>query len=681
MCKIKPLIIIYTLFFSVHYPVTSQEIPEFKFGKISKEDVENNICDIDSSANAFFLFDEGTSYIIYTTSIGFQIRHNRHCAIKILTKSGYEYASFKIPVYESSSGRMEENVSGIKAVTYNLENGKVNKSSISKSDIFTENENENWKNVSFSLPNVVEGSVIEVGYSIVSDFLWNLPTWSFQYDIPSKWSILRTEIPEYYSYSRQMKGYVPLFFHDHSSRMEQITFTSVNRLSSNGLASGRSEYQHTRVSYRLDEEVFVAKDVPAFKSEAYIDAEQNYMSSISFELQSIKFPDSPISTYTTTWEEICKKLMTDENFGQQLKAVSAAKDIVEGLKVNELPEKEKSVKIFEYVKHSVKWDERYAATCANVKQVIKEGVGNSGDINMMLINLLNAAGVEVYPVLLRTRYAGKLPVFHPSLSSLNYLIAAVKAGDEIYLLDATEKEIPFGVVPERCINDKGLLLYDKGSFDWVDLNAKNYSKYTLFGEIEMQKEGDLNVLMNNRHEGYFALDRRQELKPGKEENIEDFEKEHNGFIVENYEIVNRDQYNTYLTEKIEGTISDKVSVAGDMMYFNPCLYEKIDENPFKVDERKYPVDFAYPLNNNIVFTFVIPENWAVESLPENLNVSLLENRGKFMYNIKQMNNKIIFTQSLTITSTIFLPEQYKALKEFFRMLVDKENEQIVLKKI
>ena len=99
MLKINPhltrhlAIIVFLLFTN---PILKAEnLPNFKFGKISKQDLEISKCEIDTSAHAFYMFDTAISEIDYNTSVGFQIRYNRHCAIKILTKSGYEYADLK----------------------------------------------------------------------------------------------------------------------------------------------------------------------------------------------------------------------------------------------------------------------------------------------------------------------------------------------------------------------------------------------------------------------------------------------------------------------------------------------------------------------------------------------------------------------------------------------------------
>lgn len=659
----------------------AQDLPKFKFGKIGKEELQIATCDIDTSAHAFFLFDVGESRIEYSKSVGFQIKFKRHCAIKILTKSGYDFASFKIPVYESTTGRSDEEVNKIKAVTYNLEDGKVRETDLSKKDIFTEKQDENWSNVSFTMPNVVEGSVIEVEYYITSDFLWNLPTWRFQYEIPSKWSVLETTIPEYFNYSREMKGYVPLYAHENTSKTDRIIFNTVTRQSNGGFSGVSHQYSSDAVEFISHSETFASKDVPAFKSEAYIDAVENYTSAITFELQYTNFPNQAIESYTTTWEEICKDLMKNSSFGQQLKAVNNAKDIVEELNLSGLSEVEKSFKIFNYVKNTTKWDERTTKYCDNVRQVFKSGVGTSGDINMMLINMLDAADVDVYPVLLKTRYSGKLPMFHPSLSSLDYVVAAVKTESDIILLDATEKEIQFNFLPERCINEKGILVHKDGKMEWINLSAKNYSKYIAFADMQINEDGDININLTQKRSGHFAFNRRQALDIEEDEIIESFEKKNTGFLVEEYDVNNLENNEQELEEKINGMLSERMTLAGDMIYFNPCLFEKYDENPFKTEERKYPVDFAYPWDNRIVFSYDIPENWQVESLPESISIKLTNDAGRFIYSIQQLGNKLIFNQSFTIANSMFTADQYKELKEFFRLIVDKQQEQVVLKRI
>ncbi len=665
------------LLYSVCAP--AEELPDFKFGKLGKAELEITRCDIDTGAHAFFLFDKGISIIRYDKTEGFKIEYTRHSAIKILTQSGYDYAEFKIPHYEASSGSMEEKIVRIKAVTYNQEGNKVAETSLNKKDIFTEKVNENWSNTSFTMPNVKEGSVVEVEYTIISDFLWNLPSWRFQHDIPVKWSILEVQIPEYFQYYQEMKGYISLFLNKSNSLNGLINFTNVNR--TNNTYSTTTDITNNQVNYRVNQTIMAAKDVPAFDPEPYIDAPGNYISMISYELQTTKFPNTPLKNYTSTWEEIGKSLNDDEKFGGQLSAISTSKEKVAELNLGELSEPEKAAAIYNFVKTTTKWDGRNSKYCDNLRQVYKTGVGNSGDINILLINLLDAAGLNVNPVLLKTRSSGKLPLTHPSLSSLDYVIAAVKTGNQTILLDATEDDIPFNFLPERCLNEKGILMPKNSQIEWIDLSGMGYSKSNIFGELQILENGDIQANINEKRDGHFAFSRRKKIDVEKEQVIKDFEEEHVGFAVQVYEAKNREKPEELLEEHITGDIREKVIISGDMIYFNPCLFEKYEENPFKIEERKYPVDFAYPRENRVIFTYTIPDTWQVVSLPEAISIKLAENGGRFIYGVQQVGNKITLSQSFIIGNSLFLPSYYKTLKEFFRQVVEKQQEQIVLKRI
>lgn len=682
MFKLSPLLIIciiLSLCFYHNLPLTAQEIPEFKFGKLGKEDILNSKFEADSGAHAFYLFDSGTSNINYDNTEGFKILYTRHCAIKILSKSGYDYASFEIPLYQESNSPMEEKVIKIKAVTYNIDGNKIIETDLSKKDIFNEKENENWSKTKFTMPDVKEGSVVEVEYVTSSDFLWNLPTWQFQHNIPCKWSILDTRIPEYFNYAKEMKGYIRPYHSETNNLHGNINLVSFDRnVSMQGVTV---QNNNENITFSVTQTIIVAKDVPAFDPEPYIDAPINYISTISFELQSTNFPNQPMKLFTTTWEKVGQSLNDSESFGRQLSAVGSSKDKVEELKIGELTEVEKAEVIYNFVKSNTKWNGRVTKYCDNVRQVLKNGIGTSGDINILLINMLDAAGLDVNPVLLRTRSDGKIPFTHPSLSSLNYVIAAVKTGDKILLLDATEDEVPFNFLPVRCLNDQGILLKKDDKIEWINLTGLGMSRYNSFATLKILENGEIDADIIQRREGHFAIDRRTELDVDKEQIIKSFQKENEGFSVTLFDTKNVDNPSLQLEEHVTGTIADKVVLAGDMMYFNPCLYEKYAENPFKIENREYPVDFAHPWETRIVQTYVIPEGWKVESVPASISIKLPDNDGRYIYSIQTVGDKIIFSQSFSISNPLILPDKYLILKEYFKQVVDKQQEQIVLKKV
>src|ERR1017187_786276 len=113
-----------------------------KFGKIDTKDISMTRYDLDSTADAVILGDQGESYFEYDDQSGFNLIFDRLLRIKILKKSGYEWASQSIYLYKINLN--EEQLSSLKAKTYNLVNGKVVEEKLTDESVFTEVESRNW---------------------------------------------------------------------------------------------------------------------------------------------------------------------------------------------------------------------------------------------------------------------------------------------------------------------------------------------------------------------------------------------------------------------------------------------------------------------------------------------------------------------------------------------------------
>lgn len=98
------------------------ENKKIKFGKVSLEELEMKVYELDTSAVAVILYDSGRSFFeteYKNDNSIFICKFERHVRIKILKPEGFDFATFKIPLYHGSNG--EEKISTIKAKTYNLD--------------------------------------------------------------------------------------------------------------------------------------------------------------------------------------------------------------------------------------------------------------------------------------------------------------------------------------------------------------------------------------------------------------------------------------------------------------------------------------------------------------------------------------------------------------------------------
>ena len=155
-----------------------------KFGDIPEEDLKMTKYIKDSTAGAVVLGDFGITKFVYSQDKGFTLDFERHVRIKIFDKRELDQADFSVLLYIGNGGNKEE-FKSIKAITYNFENGKEIKTKMGKDALFEELADKNHEMVKFSLPNVKEGSVLDVTYEISSPYLFNLNNWKFQSSIPT----------------------------------------------------------------------------------------------------------------------------------------------------------------------------------------------------------------------------------------------------------------------------------------------------------------------------------------------------------------------------------------------------------------------------------------------------------------------------------------------------------------
>ena len=83
-----------------------------------------------------------------------------------------------------------------------------------------------------------------------------------------------------------------------------------------------------------------------------------------------------------------------------------------------------------------------------------------------------------------------------------------------------------------------------------------------------------------------------------------------------------------------------------------------------------------------MLTLKIPEQYEVEQLPQPVIVTIPNNGGKFSFAVQKNAPKMIqIVSSIQLNQLHFEPEEYPFVKQFFDMLIEKQQEQIVLKKL
>jgi hypothetical protein len=646
--KIISAIIVIAICF---YSLTSQaQKAPIKYGKISQKELELKEYEMDTEAPALILCDYGKSEFIDTKDYGFVEVFERITRIKILKKEGYEWARKEIFVKH-----LDEAIS-VEAVTFNLEEGIIVKTELENSNEYRMDYNKYWDVVKFEMPNIKVGSVIDIKYSIKSKSV-NIRDWYFQYEIPTVLSQYNVSIPEYLTFAQVLKGYVLI-------------------------KAANPETYNSSSGYEITEQVFVGKDIPAFKKEGFLSTIDNYRSVLEFDLQSYNFNDGRVRDVTETWIGLCNTLLFDSDFGSQLNSGNIFQEEISIIKKKYRTDEEKISAFLLLIQNNVKWNNYNSFHSNSISKAWKAKQGNSGDINLMLIAGLRSMGYDANPVLLSTREHGFLNPSQIMLNQFNYVLASVKFNDTIVLLDGTDRFLPFGFLPEYCLNGKGRIINQTGG-EWIAINSNRRDEIVYETNFVISVNGSLKGEMKEVYKEFAAQHKRLDLEYFSKVD-QYFDKYASNFV--NIELSQGSITNlndNTLPLSIEYQINGENLFIGNenLILFNPILCGRIIENPFKLEKRDYPVEYSVPYSVTYIANITLPDEYSVKELPKSFKINLTNNKAVFIHSIRLTGKKLQVVTSFNINDVLFLPAEYENLKEFYNIAIKAQSEQIVMEKL
>ncbi|TDQ06418.1 DUF3857 domain-containing protein [Pedobacter metabolipauper] len=634
-----------------------------KYGVVELSEFKTTVSGPDSAASAVVLFDTGVGYFEPNPSTeSLNYIFERHIRYKIFSKAGYDYANLELRMLQYNGRKTELKI--IDGATYNLDNGKIVISKLNKEAKFSEQEDKNYTLEKFALPNIKEGSIIEFKYKISSDFLFSIDPWYFQRKIPTLYSNFSIIIPSDYQYKEITGGYIEL----------NRTEPNKNYLNTQGVQNNFPMHLE-----------YVAKNVPALKSESYITTMEDHVSKVEYELSSYKIPGKMFYQVTSSWPLIAKELKDELRFGYFIRKTGNSKIVVKDLIKDEKNPDTVVKKILDHVKNNLMWNGNYNFFTSelSLKAVFDKKSGNSADVNLSLMILLKEAGIEVLPVLISTRSNGTHPGY-PMLSKFNSLILQVKIGEKYVLLDATTKNSSPDIIAYEHLNHFGLKVNaEKEVGEWISLEPQNISKKTTSYVLSLGADHKLSGKLFITATNYHSLSTRNKYLSSNDENdfLKNYKSNKPGLQITNYKIENVNAPYQALNETMDVVIEDHMEEAGNVLYFNPLLFDKTEENPFKSEERNFPVDFAFPHEETYRISLDLPKEYEVEKMPKTEKFTLPEGAATFSFVAAQQDNKIAITSKITINRAVFTSEEYHYLKELFKSIVRKQAEQLIIKKI
>lgn len=613
-----------------------------KMPKFTIEDLKKAKSNIDEKAPAEILY---RSIHYRVDPYNGQLIKQYAYRIKIYDKDKSEsWLNLEIPIRENSAGS-RETLNSIKAYVFNLENEKIEETKVDKSSKFKSKENKYTTVNKYAFPNIKNGSVIEYQYEVVSPFLYEIPLIYMELDTPSMYSEYVLDAPTNMSYNIDFTGSLKP---KHQKVGEEFLYGADSK------------------TYR-----FAYENVKAFKDEKFVKNSDNYRTKIRAELHSTFF-NNGLKTYTSTWEDIRKKLWEDEEFGLQYKKDKLVKDLLPKNISEEKDELKKVNSIFDFVKNTYTWNHTAGFYTENgLKELAKTKTGNTGDLNLMLINMLRSENLKAYPILISTVGNGFVNLTFPNVGNFNYVIAAVEINKNVYLYDATSKQSKEGILPSRVWNSNGLLLRDDKA-EVISLNNIKTSYSTHTTKAKINPDGTVTGQYQDQDEGLFALNAKENF----DENPDKYKKQYKeNFSVDFSNISSRVLDTGEFRSTMNFESSNLIDDLGKRKIINPLLFLHQTSNDFdQQEERKYMIDFISPISKTKIVEIEIPEGYDVADLPKSKKIVTEDKEISYSYTVEKKDNKILTVSTYEIASADYPKEYYPAFKQIWKVISDSENQ-------
>ncbi|MBI1225911.1 MAG: DUF3857 domain-containing protein [Bacteroidetes bacterium] len=632
--------------------------PPFVFGKIPEEDIAMTSYEPDTSAAAVVLCHFGT---VGESDNVYKFGYKFHKRIKILKRTGYDAGNIGIP-FKSAWG-LEEFIFGQAQVR--LPSGDVVK--LKKKDVFYEKLSDEWTMAKFTFPKLGPGCILEYEYELQSMRQGNLKSWYFQEDIPVKFSEFRIGLPAKFQYTYILQGAGDMALTDDSPR--------------------HTVYEGNGKRCDILSNRFIFKDVPAFQPEAYIASVNDCLVKIKFQLSELQFFYKTISV-NKNWSDFKDMLHLLPWFGRQYEmpenTALAAAEILPNIQ-GAPRSRERAEAYYWYIANNMNWNHNYSFSLERMvplDTIYQERRGSSGELNLLLLALLRRDSFEANPVLLSTRSNGRPYTDFPLIDQFDHMIVQVVVDSSVIIMDALDPLRPPNYPDMEALNGQGLLLKPDTAF-WIPIvspsDATDYYNY----DVAMDENGHINGNLLATYRGYNAILERQHYK------TDDTHDYWNKRMLEKFPGFEKDtlrhsDVNTptiLFNDTLSFKIIDAAQLSGDYLYFSPILFSNFNENMFKEEKRKFPIDFGLPFLEQYIMKLKLPPGYEVESLPKSSKIILQSNSGSYVFNIEQKGaDELHINSRLQIKKIVFQPEEYPDLKQMMSLVAEKMGEQVVLKK-
>jgi len=563
--------------------------------------------------------------------------------IKVLTEGGKSQGDVEIPL------RPWTKIQDLQARTIQPDGSVSELTSAPFEKVVVKGRNVRMLALTFALPNVTVGSIIEYKYRLQSSWIQS-DRWELEHDLYT--------VKEHF-----------LFKHTGPFRMSFV------------VSSGSQAKPVTNNdTYELE-----LNNVPPFQPEEQMPPAENYKAAVRF------FWNTKGGWRSFWYDEARHWSLEANNFIGDYREVRAVAAEAIGTttdpdeKIRRLYARAQEIRNLQWERERTKQEVKKEHLKENnsVVDVLKHGHGGDWDITALFVALARAAGFDASMILVASREHRFFVTEYLKSQQYNSPIAGVTVNGKNLLLEPATRFCPF--VSIRWVNTgTSALKLSKNDWNFISMPTTGPDRAVTLRSTRatLDSEGSLHGHITITYQGSDALE-RQLLALGTDEagRKQILEYDVKSWLPPQSSATLKSSQGWQQTggpviADFEVDIPGYATRAGDRLLLPSTLFPVKNKETFERPSRKYPVYFRYAYSEVDLTVISVPDGYTVESLPGQEDADTLF--GTYKKSSKTVDQQIITSRSLTVKTPLVEPEGYAALKAYFAQVQTSDENVLVL---
>jgi hypothetical protein len=510
---------------------------------------------------------------------------------------------------------------------------------------------------------IKKGSLLKVSYAVNFPYDAKIPNWRFQSVYPIDFTDLKVSIPEVVNLETSLEGHYQPDVANTTDATRQVRINNQN------------------LTIKVTENYYQFNQVPGHKSEPFSDNSPGELEHLKLRMISVgKGNDIKTDFAEKQVGKIIETLSFKPDFLLRLSPEFSVKADYDRLIKSVTNPEEKIARIYDLVRRHLTWDRVDSLSSRQLPKIWADKKGNSTELNLTLVKLLQVYGFDAAPLLVSTRANGRIDTTDVAITDFDKIVTHVRLGDKSITLDATAKYCDYPMMPSAILNTTGLRLsMDKNR--WVKVcDNKTYYKnnVVLLGHLLGDTSFMTNVYVNST--GYAKAEHIEIYERDSLKGIRSYFEHGNKKLNLKHFIVANEYVDT-LPLAQEFDIRMRLVNDNNLCGVTPTAFS-VPDTVFTIGEdRRSSINFGYRQQYDLVSEYSISDRYEVYVLPNNIQLSAVNGSVHFEREFHNSTTGFSLRQSLLIDKSYFNETEAAELAKFLKKIENLLRQQVILKKL